>query len=41
MTRNDEEAFLVALQAPTTDALDTFLPIWAAIVASIAPITAE
>ena len=36
-----EEAFLLSLQAPTTDALDTFLPTWAAIVASIAPIATE
>ena len=36
-----DEAFLLSLQAPTTDALDTFLPTWEAIVAGIAPIAAE
>jgi hypothetical protein len=37
----DDEAFLLSLQAPTTDALDAFLPTWAAIVAAIAPVATE
>ena len=37
----DEEAFLLSLQAPTTDALNTFLPTWEAIVATIAPLAAD
>lgn len=36
-----DEAFLLSLQAPTTSALNTFLPTWETIVAGIAPIATE